>query len=205
MKDAVLIQWASDAEYAMPVGLYYDRHIEYCHQHNLDYWMLTGPLRFEEHIAWNKLLLASQAFTLGYELVVWLDTDSYIYDTNVDVREACITAFNMVRWHIPLKHLQAGVIFMNNGNGYAKAICDRLLAEQKYYLEVFPDLHGWFEQGQINQISKLGPNIRHFTDLAPRWNWCERFCKPCTDVVIKSWHGIVEPERTALMRKEFGK
>jgi hypothetical protein len=203
MNDAILIQVSSEAQHAKHLGLYYDRHLEYCARHGFDYWTHVGPVRFCDHLAWSKLVLASQAMIQGYSYIAYLDTDAFIADTAVDLRDACVTAINSVRWNVPLSHLQAGVLFFNNGLGYAKAILDFLLQESKYYLEVYPDLRGWFEQGQLNDFAKIPGNERHINTLGVKWNYNQQLCGPLPtgeSPVILAWHGIAEPARTTEIR-----
>jgi len=205
LNDALLMQITKDAEYARMIGLYYDRHAEYCHQNKFDYWVHSGPVRFSEHPSWDKFTLASQAFIMGYQYVVYLDADAYICDPDADLRDACIKPVNMVRWSFPLSHLQAGVMYFNNADGYAKAVCAHLLEEAKYYLEVEPDLRGWFEQGQIRELITHPEAGKRFFELPYEWNWGAHYCPPCAHPIVKAWHGVPEPGRTDEMRKEFGK
>jgi hypothetical protein len=202
MKDALLIQVSSETQYAKHLGLTYNRHLAYCLQHDFDYQVHIGSVRYCDHPAWAKFHLASQAFTLGYEYVVYLDDDAFIADLNVDLRTACLAAFNLALWSVPLKHLQCGVIYMNNGNGYAKGLLDVLIQEQKYYLERFPDLRGWYEQGQLNDYSKMPYNTRHFHQLPLKWNYNAQLCGslPSGETpAVLAWHGIAEPQRTEEM------
>lgn len=199
MKDAIIIQHASEASAAKHVGLYYNRHIQYCIEHDFDYLVKIGPVRYVEHPAWSKFILAVDAFNQGYEYVIWMDTDAFIADSSVDLRDACISAFNMTEWTSPLKHLQAGVVYMNNGNGYALAICQALLSESKYYLEYYPQLRGWYEQGQLNQLAQIPTNARHFRHLPLCWNYNASLCGSLPEneqAVVLAWHGIPEPQRT---------
>ncbi len=194
--DALLIQQGFDAESGRYFSLYYDRHVEYCIRHRFDYWCHMGPVRhMGDRDPWTKLALVQSAFLQGYSNVIWLDMDAFIYDIKMDLRAACLRPINMSHWTYPTPHLQAGVIYFNNASGKAYEIVSRCLEEKKYYLERFPTLRGWFEQGQLNEVSQSPGMQISFMALGPQWNWSSHFCEPVEHVVIRSWHGTPEPDR----------
>jgi hypothetical protein len=47
--------------------------------------MLNSTLAADRNIAWSKLVAVQRAFTAGYELVAWLDSDATIPSTEFDL------------------------------------------------------------------------------------------------------------------------
>lgn len=192
MNNALLIQQSHGPDGAEMTAATYPRHAVYCARHDWDYWMQHGPVRgYEEspQSAWAKIRLIQQAFLQGYTYVAWLDLDAYISDLDTDLRAACLAPVNMVRWSVPLSHLQAGCIYLNNYDNRAYSLVSSMLDEMKYYLEEHPTLRGWFEQGQLNRMRDW-PGVKdYFHELPWEWNHCKYFCPPVEKPVVKSWHG----------------
>ena len=202
MKDAVLIQTCDNVANAEMIALYFGRHVEYCVKHDFDYWTHSGRMRMCDDQPWVRFALAIEAFLTGYKYVVYLDTDAFIYDLDADLREACIKPINLVRYTVPTSHLNTGVIYFNNDRQIAKAVCQFLLQERRYFMEYYPSLRGWFDQGHVNLIYNNPGNAEHFGEVDIKYNWDTHYSDPCEHPIVKAWHGVLEPERTEEMRKE---
>jgi hypothetical protein len=204
MSNAVLIQACKSAAggWGDMLGLYYARHAQYCAAHDWHYWCQIGPERWfdDGEDPWWRLGMVQRALAQGYEYVCLMDADAMINDISVDLREACITPLNMVRWSFPLSHLQAGVTYWRGEMAYN--LVSVLLNDRKYYLERAPGLMGWYEQGQINEMYKEKRTHHLFTELPYKFNWGTHFCRPFEEKpVVVAWHGIAEPaQRVAEMR-----
>ena len=208
MKDALLIQQVEEAQsdkWGSMIALYYGRHVEYCQKHKADYWCQIGPVRYYDVSPWMKIALAQRAFLQGYKYVAWLDADAYIEDLSADFRQACIGPISMVRWEYPLSHLQAGVIYFNNEGQNAYTITTHLLEERKYYLERFPTLRGWYEQGQINEMARQEQTKDFFHEIPIEWNWGTHYCPPCEKPIVVAWHGVDFDTKMGEMRERLSK
>lgn len=200
MNNAILFQIAGNADYLKLTSLYYDRHVEYCAKHGFDYHIHGGPVRdYGEWpwIGWAKIALMQKFCLQGYEYIVYLDADAYIADMKTDLRVACVKAINMARWwkhSESLSHLQGGVIYVhsvppqvNPANAYT--IISTLLQEAKYYVDKFPGLRGWFEQGQMNELSKHEWFKDYFGEVPMEFNWGEKSDEECEHPIVKAFHG----------------
>jgi hypothetical protein len=190
---ACLIQACKSPSWAPMMGLYYARHAQYCADHDWHYWCQVGPERFFEdgEDPWWRLGMVQRALNQGYEYVCLMDADAFIWDTTVDLREACKTAINMVRWSFPLSHLQAGCTYWHGDDAYN--LVSTLLNDRKYYLERAPGLMGWYEQGQLNELYKERRTRWLFTELPYKFNWGAHFCPAIEDKpVVVAWHGIAD-------------
>jgi len=201
MNNAVLLQLAGTSEYLKLMTLYFDRHVEYCERHDFDYIVQGGPVAHWAEppwIGWAKIAMMQQLMLQGYEYLVYLDADAYISDLSVDLRSVCQKPINMVRWwdqSESLSHLQGGVIYMHSlppqaqqANAYT--IVSTLLQEAKYYIDRFPGLRGWYEQGQINEFSKHDWFKDFFGEVPIEYNWGEKANKKCEHPVVKAFHGV---------------
>jgi len=195
MNDALIIQIANGTRFREMVSLYYDDLVAYCKLFQFDYWLHSGPVRYWDKdplIPWAKLALVQQAALQGYQYIVYLDTDVFISDPHVNLRDACIKPVNMVRWwnKKPVTHLQGGVIYFNNTDNLVYQVTSYCLQESKYYLERMPGLRGWYEQGQLTEMAGQPTTEKFIGEIDVRFNWAEDFCPPCANPVITSYHGI---------------
>jgi hypothetical protein len=201
MNNAVLFQMAGTADYLRLSTLYYARHVEYCAKHNFDYIVQGGPVRYwgeQPLIGWAKLAMIQGFIMQGYEYIVYLDADAYISELKTDLRIACQKPINMVRWwnhSESLSHLQGGVIYVhslspevNPANAYT--IISTFLQEAKYYIERYPGLRGWYEQGQINEFAKHEWFKDYFGELPMEFNWGEKSDVECEFPIVKAFHGV---------------
>lgn len=195
MNNGVILQLADGARYQEMITVYFQEMVEYCGRHKFDYWMHGGPVRYwdmDPITPWAKLALVQQAFLQGYQYVICFDADLFICNHAIDLREACPKPINMVRWWKgrPVNHLQGGAIYFNNDKGVAYAGITYALQEAKYFLERNPGKRGWFEQGQLNEMSKEANKKGMFWEIPTKFNWSEDFCPPCKDPVVISYHGV---------------
>ena len=208
MKDALLIQQveenASD-KWGSMIALYYGRHVDYCQRHHMDYLCQIGPVRYYEKSPWMKIAMVQQALLQGYKYVAWLDADAYIERMDVDIRAACVGPMNAVRWEFPLSHLQAGVIYFNNEGNNAYTITTHMLEERKYYLERFPTLRGWYEQGQMAEMARGGSTQSFFNEIGIEWNWGTHYCPACDNPIVVAWHGVDFDTKMGEMRERLAK
>jgi hypothetical protein len=112
---------------------------------------------------------------------------------------------NAVRWEYPLSHLQAGAIYWNNEGNNAYTITTHMLEERKYYLERFPTLRGWFEQGQMNEMAREEHTKPFFHEIGIEWNWGMHYCPPCDNPIVVAWHGVEFDTKFAEMKERLAK
>lgn len=62
-------------------------HEQYALACGADYHYQPGRTDPNAHPAWNRFIMAFDAFVQGYEQVLWLDTDTLVVDHNVNVFE----------------------------------------------------------------------------------------------------------------------
>lgn len=201
MKNAVIIQQVDDPKWALMIALFYERMAQYCHRHNFDYWVQSGPARhyLGEGNPWGKVALVQQALLQGYENVVCMDADAFVLDMNADLRQACVKAVNLVWWEQPFHHLQGGVTYWHGEDAYK--VATYMLTERRYYLERFPNVRGHYEQGQLNEMYEDPRNHYLFGELDIKWNWGEAFCPPCEQPAVIAWHGLTYEEKYPLMKE----
>jgi hypothetical protein len=204
VNNAVLLQLAGTADYLKLVSLYFDRHTKYCAEHGFDYIVQGGPVaNFGEQplIGWAKIAMMQKLCMQGYEYIVYLDADAYIADTDVELRAACLKPITMVRWwdkqsqENALSHLQGGVIYVhslppsvNQMNAYS--ILSTLLQEAKYYIDMYPGMRGWYEQGLINQLAQHPWFKDFFGEVPIEFNWGVHSHVECDRPVIMAFHGV---------------
>lgn len=182
-----LIQSASGDYHKLQQSVF-GHHAAYCEQHEIQYLCNFGTIQYEQHAIWDRLPLIQFALLLGNELVVWMDTDSLIVDSAVDLREAS-TEFQhigMCRHPAPWKdqpwHYNAGVALFRNT---AKTM--EFLSRVQAIGQIE---HPWKIQATMLLVNDEMNVISRIDD---RWNSTEWDCEGGLNVspnpVVESFHG----------------
>jgi hypothetical protein len=211
VNDSILIQQVNNAQGGKMLALTFARHAEYCAQHGFDYRVQIGQVTYmDERDPWNKIRLAQEACITGYLYIVWLDLDTLITDMDADLREACVMPMNLVHWDFPLPHLQGGAIYWNDTGlinkdfPQAYSILSSIMEEKKYYLQRFPTIRGWYEQGQINEMVDSKRYTDYIGEIDVKWNWSPHYSPPCEKPIVKGWHGYPFADSLEEMKRCLG-
>jgi hypothetical protein len=190
--------------------LIYQRHAAYSRAHNYDYWHIIGSMYPEmKGGGWDKIDLIRRAMELGYQYIVWIDSDAAIMDLEAELTDALPEGkdFGAVL-HDPAKseflkscevpsHCNVGVTYWRNTE-----------LTQRFVLEWFashPGEERWVEQGSFNKLIADDRYKDAFHVVDDTYNATvnvNEVDKP----VVKGWHGIMPPvKRLNMMKKELGK
>jgi hypothetical protein len=175
----------------------YDWHSAYCAKHDIDYLCHLGRVPSTSALdpTWDCVPLMRLALGLGYDLVVWLDTDALVVNPEVDLREASkeFRHVGMVKHRLGLhSHFNCGVTFVSNTEKARD-----FLAQTEEGGPVARS--GWHEQARMHKVNaKLG--VIHRID--DRWNSTEGI-NEVADPVIAAWHG--DPDRISKVRAAIRK
>lgn len=195
MNDAVLIQQAT-GPHAYLLNLTVSDHAAYCLKHGIDYQPTYGDVVKDRHAFWNKLALIRQAVAAGYERVIWLDSDCYIADDSVDLRDACPVDGIGCTWHAGdweasypgrtdlYDHHNAGAIYIGVGQS-----AERFL---KCWWNSSDEGHDWHDQHALNTTAtaayralwRAEPPIR---TIGHEWNATPFY--PHDKPIVAAWHG----------------
>ena len=140
------------------------RHQAYAANFDITYCAVRGSLQFQRSPLWNKIPLIRQALALKFDLVVWLDADTLIRRTDVDLRLALGegSPIGMCRHPTPWDdqdwHFNSGVIFIRHTK-LTRKFFDRVW-------KAGPVNHPWHEQVRINQMSRAGVSPHYLHKLA---------------------------------------
>lgn len=102
MNDAILLQQASGVHTHL-LNLTIRDHSAYCQRHNFDYLPMFGDVLHgpdaKRHAFWAKCAMLRRAAEQGYQYIVWLDSDTWIEDGDIDLRTACPEDGLGMVWH----------------------------------------------------------------------------------------------------------
>jgi len=164
------------------------RNTNYCEKFEIDYTFISATIKPMENGGWDKVYHIFDAFS--YDLIVWLDADAIIYDTNVDLKSVPLLkdSVGAVMFGSPVPHLNVGVMYVKPGKQVTKLF-------QKW-IGMYPGQGAWREQGVFNAIKN-----ECVTYLPSAWNKNYDY-NPYSHPVVMGFHGFGEPEkRVALMRE----
>lgn len=161
--------------------------LEYCLKHKMDCHLLVGdqPGRIGETGHWTVPRLIKLFLDLGYSRVIYLDADTVIVDSSVDLREACVpdkigaVMHNLAYLTPDLSHYNAGALYVTNTKK-VRNFMDKWLAQYPGTKEF-----AWYEQGVFN---KLGAEMDIINHLDNRWNAGHVSKSDCP--VVAGLHGI---------------
>jgi len=184
----------------------YLRHSAYAVNHHMDYYNIQGdthPEMLSEAGDWAKVGLIYEALEKGYEYVFWIDADAGIVDMDVDLREAVKDCEWGACVHDPAKskflqqakidkHINVGCMYLRNTPA-TKAFTEM-------WLNTYPGVNRWAEQGSFNQMVKEYPDI--VTVIDDKWNATVNV-NMVKNPVVMAWHGLPLSERYRQMRDVF--
>lgn len=209
--DSIIIQQATGAHTYM-LNLTVKDHANYCLKHKFDYLplyadALTGKDK-DRHAFWNKVYLIRKAISDGYRYVIWLDSDCYIADDTVDLRDVCPDDGYGLTWHKSdnwdtwgenlYDHHNMGAIYCGVGER------SKLLTELWWESSDFE--HVWHDQHAFNKDALKKYRIRTLADppitqLGYEFNSTREFNaeKP----VVAAWHGYGTMEQRIFAMQTF--
>lgn len=189
--EAVLIQQMyPDGTYRCLAELTHERHWRYCKQHGLEYQFVESDLGYPmETGGWTKVELVRRALQ-EYQYVIWMDLDAYIYDLQIDLREACpLEGVGAVRFDRNVNpHFNIGVLYFSSSPDTTAFV--------REWQAGFPGPDKGHEQAVFNQL----PGI---VALPSKWNATpERH--EIREIVVAGFHSVrgIENKYKA-MQKEF--
>jgi len=206
MNNALMIQQAEGGEFRKFHSYYWPYLADYLYRWKIDY-ILQGAVPYmgmtDETLAWNRLRLALQHMTQKYQYIFLLDADVWVADQNVDLRAACEKPLMGVRWWPDMNtvsHIQAGVLLLNNGrcldpdhpeplDHKAENMLHFMVEESKYWMQIYPGLRGWHEQGQLDWMIKGTGFKTYVGELPIEYNWGRLCNKPCEHPYLVGYHG----------------
>lgn len=185
MKTALLQQVYPDLQYLPLLHEFLPRHAQYCAKFGIDYHLFVGEDTPIALGGWDKVKAVNVALRT-YDLVVWLDADAFILNTDVDLRDVPLRSGIGAAWFtFPCPHYNTGVMFFRDGRRTRKFM--------KAWLDGFPGDDHWHEQQVFNDIAD-----KVVTTLPAAWN-ASRDHNWVDAPVIASAHGI----RPVQARLEF--
>lgn len=200
VNDTILFQHVqSNSECSRWVALTTPITLAYCLKYQMDYQLIVGdqPGRSGETGHWSVPRLIKSFLDLGYSKIIYLDADTIIVDSSVDLREACVADKIGAVWHNlsyltpDWSHFNAGAFYVTNTPKVQKFVIQWL---SKYPgIKDFP----WWEQGEFNKLGKSMDIINH---LDNRWN--AGHVSPSSNPIVMGLHGI--PDRLEAMQKIVG-
>jgi len=197
MSDNVLIQQIYPGTPGVKLfDLTRKHHQAYCDRWDFDYQCVIddpAPELDNKFGNWAKVKLIRQAMD-KYELVVWLDADTLIKDTETWLGAACEYFKIGACWQripqFPQGHWNTGALYIHNCDATRKFFDDWLAAYP-------PPNDGWLEQGIFNRMGRAGDTV---VTLSDRWN-ATLDVSMVPDAVVLGFHGQGNPQyRYNLMR-----
>jgi hypothetical protein len=195
MRNAIVIQQAyPDQGFAKLLELTQEHHKQYCEKHKLDYLAVFDYVyeHNTDYGAWAKVELIRKALHDGYDQVIWLDSDTLIKDTSVNVCDGVPDFGIGACWHrIPqLHHWNVGALYIDKCRA-TKDFIDKWLAS-------YPPKEGWFEQGVFNQLAMKDKTVVTISD---KWN-ATFDVSMCPDAVVLGFHGQGSANQRLNLMKE---
>jgi hypothetical protein len=164
------------------------RNTNYCERYGLDYQFFSSEIKDIVYGGWDKVYRMQDA--LKYDLVIWLDADAIIFDTEKDLKDVPIPedSIGAVRFSIPVSHLNVGVLYIKPGEHSSEFV--------SMWLSEFPGQGSWHEQEAFNRIRN-----DCVVELPQEWNRNYDH-NPFANPVVMGFHGYGEADyRIGLMRK----
>lgn len=162
--------------------------LQYCLKHHMDYHCIVGTMN-EMPGHWDVPLLIKSFMDLKYTNVIYLDADTVIVDSNVDMREAIVTDkigavwHDMVRTEGDLSHFNVGALYVAN-TAKVRYFVDLWIAKKPgNSMNKFPLT---FEQGVFNTF---GTEMIIIHKLDNKWN-AEIGISPSDHAVVQGFHGF---------------
>ena len=189
--DAVLIQQVIPGEgMERFLALTRERHGEYCRRNRILYQPTVERLRPDwGWYGWEKVLLIRDMLDEGYQNVIYLDVDTYIYDIWRDLREGCpADGVGAVVLDNPEiggeRHYNVGALYFGNSKRVREFV-ERWLSyapapnEQKYFNELAGDC---------------------VVELGNEWNYTYNRHFSYGDTVVNGYHGLERVKAYELMQ-----
>lgn len=174
-------------------------HASYCDRHGIDYLCHLGrvPSQVDRNPMWDRVPLLQSMLGVGYDLVVWLDTDALVVDATVSLAEAAAEFEHVgaVRHPLPFGsqpyHHNCGVMFFKN-TGQARELLERTDALGPVAGAI------WQVQSTLLTVNdRMGGVI---TRIDVRWNSTEG-ANESDRPVVRAWHGQGTVGREKLLER----
>lgn len=187
--------------YAEAIVLTLSRTLESCARHNIDYNFSYSNVVEDwipEHGAWAKVALIINALQQGYKYVIYLDADTVIADTSVDLRDGCPDFGIGMTKHKPNSHpaYNVGAMYVTNS--------PRVLELVKEWAGWYPGpIHGWHEQAILNLLSYVPQYGNLIVAIDAKWNSTHAGENHVDNAVVEGFHGEGEHTRRIQLMREF--
>lgn len=181
--DTVFLQQAS-GKHTKLLKVTQEHHRAYAEKWNMDYWCIYGRST-QWQAYWEKMFLSRQLLQIGYKYIIYLDADTVIVDTNVNLKASIRKPMMMVR-HPGCEfggragHWNCGVLFIENCEAVKKFIDDVIA-----HGPGFPD---WWEQTILNHLLTLPWYKDLVGELDVRYNSTYKI-NEAQNPIIKALHG----------------
>ena len=147
MNNAVLLQnvWGN-SEYIHLLEMVFPRHARYCRYWQMDYRFEYSDILDTMPVGgdWGKVKMIERALLDGYDYVISLDADAFIWNVVIDLRSACIKPANVVLYDNPFLLPAVGATYWRNGPEAKEMISD--------WLSKMPGCANWWEQGEFQNL-----------------------------------------------------
>lgn len=162
------------------------RHADYCTRHDITYLPFFGRFAHALHPNWDRFGPMLGALRSGvYELVIWLDADTVIVDTQTDLRLVTNELIhvgmvkNRTSWKQLGYHFNAGAMYVRHTGqaiDFLQAVVNQGPTENP---------HGWQNQSAIHTVLDRGGF--YVDNISNRWNCSESNNAP--NPVVRAFHG----------------
>lgn len=197
-------------------------HRAYAEQCHADYWRFDGVWKGSRHPAWNRLPMFLDAFTRGYERVLWMDSDTLVVKPEVDVFEQsiyshegrCVVGIGEEpgdEFTVPfvMRRTAGGAYWPADGADQYEQWNDGILLVNRSPLAASAIGELWSRRDAIPMpwhspsmwelnwlLDYVKAHPAHVVQMDQRFNW-QPFngASPEQYAVIKAWHGIPHEQR----------
>lgn len=174
LKTVLIQQVYPDLKYFSLMYEFLPRHAQYCAKFGIDYRLFIGEIDPCVIGAWDKVNMINEALK-HYDLVVWLDADAVILNTDIDLRSVPLrSGVGAVWFDFPSPHYNTGVMYFRKGRKARRFV--------KNWLAGFPGDDHWHEQQVFNSMSGV-------TQLPATWN-ASRDHNWIDNPIVAAAHGI---------------
>lgn len=191
----VMVQYAIGERHEAMLAISRSHHERYCARLGIAYSADDKTPVADKRPHWRKVSLVLEAFAAGFDEVLWLDADSVVIDTSVDVFDfsgyeiSCCECYDSPR---EPRHFNTGVVFFKR--------TDATLRFVETWNGIADDHVGWADQKAFVMLMQDRANRDLLTVMPNRLNWVPVHMET-TAPIIGSAHGAPHELREQLMRE----
>lgn len=203
MNNAMILQICySNSQYLDLMEVSLMHHLHYARRHQIDFQFIASDIEMRTAFAvpdvnyrqigfvgdnWSKIPIIKQWLT-QYEYFFYLDSDTLIVDTAVDLREAFTGSSAGILLCEHPSMFNSGVVFFHKVPGL-DALMDAWVAENP--ANVLPGHIAWDEQVIINRLMVDNRFLGLVRKMDDKWNSSFR-TNESPNPVISAWHGACD-------------